>query len=104
MSTQLDDVKDFVTSMQAQGATTVAVFVGVPGDMGRVVYAPTGDDMGGLLLIMAQTANELVKAAEDAGQLDAIAARTLRPSEGVTPALLEEYQKTPVAVWPAAHE
>ncbi len=102
MSIQLNDVQDFVIAMQAQGATTVAVFVGQPGDMGRVVHAPTGDDMGGLLLIMAQTANELVKIAQDAGQLETIAANTLHPDSAED--LLAEYYQTPGTLWPAAHE
>jgi len=102
VSTQVNEVEAFVASMQAQGATTVAVFVGQPGDMGRVVHAPTGDDMGGLLLIMAQTANELVKIAQDAGQLETIAANTMHPHSAE--AMMLEYHQTPGALWPAAHE
>ncbi len=80
---QADDVHQFIRGVQAQGATAIAVFVGSPGDMGRMVIAPTGEDMGALLLIMAQTANELVAIAEDAGQLATIAANT----DGVIPGL-----------------
>ncbi|MHB8237712.1 MAG: hypothetical protein ACYDDD_09635 [Acidithiobacillus ferrivorans] len=108
MSEQQSVVEQFAAQMQREGATMVAIFVSAPDGMGRLVYAPTRDDISALLLVLSQTANELVKVAQDAGQLDAMAKAALQLCPALTAEntkeLLAEYERTPNAIWPAAHE
>jgi hypothetical protein len=70
-------VVQFCTELREEGVTALALFAGTPGDMGRYVVAPSRDDMGALLLIMSQTANELVQVAQEAGTFDAMAEQAL---------------------------